>query len=84
MKKAPFKFVNLKATFLSILSICFLGLHAQTISTVAGNGSLGYSGDGGPAVSAQLGLIDGAVKYYAGNLYIVDKFSETIRKVDDY
>ncbi|HEY6344320.1 MAG TPA: NHL repeat-containing protein [Bryobacteraceae bacterium] len=42
-----------------------------TISTVAGNGSPGYSGDGGPATSAQIGAGSVAVDG-AGNLYIAD------------
>jgi len=49
------------------------------ISTVAGNGILGSSGDGGPATSAQLdGIADIAVDG-AGNLYIAE--SNAIRRV---
>jgi uncharacterized protein (TIGR03437 family) len=41
------------------------------ITTVAGNGTLGYSGDGGPATSAELGLLEGGIAVdSAGNLYI--------------
>ncbi len=52
------------------------------IATIAGNGASGYSGDGGPAVSAQLnGPIDVA-EDPSGNLYIADYGNHTIRKVD--
>jgi gliding motility-associated-like protein len=57
---------------------------AQTITTVAGNGTYGYSGDGGPAVYAQLGgmyYCSPAVDSY-GNLYIPQSDDNTIRKVD--
>ena len=51
------------------------------ISTVAGNGSLGYSGDGGPATSAQLFDPDGVVVDAAGNIFIADKGNSCVRKV---
>ncbi len=51
------------------------------ISTVAGNGQSGYSGDGGPATSAQLGEPWGVAIDSAGNLYIADYFNFRIRKV---
>jgi hypothetical protein len=50
------------------------------ISTVAGNGSPGYAGDGGPATSAQLTPLDVAVDS-VGNLYILDG-NNRIRKVE--
>jgi sugar lactone lactonase YvrE len=55
---------------------------AGVISTVAGTLSLGfgYSGDGGPATSAQLNVPDG-VADLAGNLYIADSENGCVRKV---
>jgi uncharacterized protein (TIGR03437 family) len=50
------------------------------ITTVAGNGTPGYSGDGGPATSAQLLEPLGVAFDKAGNLYIAD--SNSVRKVD--
>jgi sugar lactone lactonase YvrE len=52
-----------------------------TISTFAGNGIPGFSGDGGPATSAELGTVDGLSFDNAGNLYISDG-NNRIRKVD--
>jgi uncharacterized protein (TIGR03437 family) len=51
------------------------------ITTVAGNGQIGYSGDGGPAVAARLGSVDSVVLDAAGNLYISEPLNARIRKV---
>lgn len=53
-----------------------------TISTVAGNGTAGYSGDGAQATDAQLNAPYGVAVDASGNLYIADANNNTIRKVD--
>ena len=53
-----------------------------TITTIAGTGELGFSGDGGPAVEAELYNPYGVAVDGAGNLYIADTFNHRIRKVD--
>jgi len=52
------------------------------ITTVAGNGTETFSGDNGPAISAQLNPADVAVDT-GGNLYIADTFNNRIRKVSN-
>ena len=52
------------------------------ITTVAGNGTAGLSGDGGPAGSASLSYPGGVAVDGAGNLYIADSGNQRIRKVD--
>ncbi|MFN6039554.1 MAG: hypothetical protein ACK452_13875, partial [Bacteroidota bacterium] len=52
------------------------------ISTYAGTGSLGFSGDGGQAANAQLNFPVAVALDDNGNLYIVDKYNARIRKVD--
>jgi sugar lactone lactonase YvrE len=55
---------------------------AGIISTVAGNGTNGFSGDGGPAANADLGDLFGIAVDSAGNLYIADPVHNRIRRVD--
>ena len=52
-----------------------------TITTVAGNGNAGFTGDGGPAATAQLFGSDGAAVDSDGNIYIADTGNGRIRKV---
>ncbi len=52
-----------------------------TITTVAGTGQAGFSGDGGPATKAQLTAYDVALDRQ-GNLYISDTENQRIRKVN--
>ncbi|MFZ0448383.1 MAG: hypothetical protein WAL98_04010, partial [Desulfatiglandaceae bacterium] len=52
------------------------------ITTVAGNGNWGYSGDGGPATNAELSEALGLAIDTQGNLYIADGDNNRIRKVD--
>ena len=52
------------------------------LTTVAGTGTSGYSGDNGPATSAQMSQQEGVAIDGAGNVYIADTFNHRIRKVD--
>jgi sugar lactone lactonase YvrE len=52
------------------------------ITTVAGNGTQGFSGDGGPATSATLNHPWGVAVDASGNLFIADVYNQRIRRVD--
>jgi hypothetical protein len=72
------------------LILCALGLGAAPaaqaaagdISTVAGNGSIGFSGDGGQATSAQFYFLNAVALDGAGNTYICDRVNKRVRKVN--
>jgi len=54
---------------------------AGTISTVAGDGTSGYSGDAASAIDAELSDVAGVVMDSSNNLYIADYSNCVIRKV---
>jgi uncharacterized protein (TIGR03437 family) len=53
------------------------------ISTLAGNGASGFSGDNGQAENASLGGPEGVAVDSAGNIYIADTGDNRIRKVSN-
>ena len=54
---------------------------AGNIYTVAGNGTPGFSGDGGPAASAELDQPFGVGVGPAGNLLVADLFDGRVREI---
>lgn len=73
------------ATLLSLASFAFSQVAIPlpgTISTVAGIGVQGYTGDGGFATSAQIGLVTDVAVDSAGNVYFADNSNNRIGKVD--
>ena len=62
----------------SIRKVNTLGI----ITTVAGNGTSGYSGDGGQATAAELGGFGGLALNATGNLYIADYYNYRIRMIN--
>jgi uncharacterized protein (TIGR03437 family) len=55
---------------------------AGIISTIAGTGVQGYTGDGGPAINAMLGRPVAVTLDAAGNLYYVDSVNQCVRRID--
>jgi hypothetical protein len=82
---------NLAITDTNNCRVRLVDLSSHVITTVAGNGTCGFAGDGGPAASAELGLSDAMVPSIFvwsdvafdahNNLYIADIFNCRIRKV---
>ena len=52
------------------------------ISTIAGNGTTTFGGDGGPATSAELSYTLGLAVDSGGNLFIADSGNDRVRRVD--
>ena len=58
-----------------------LKVSAGTVTVVAGNGTPGYTGDGGPATSAALYQPEGVFVDSSGNIFIADTENSVIREV---
>jgi sugar lactone lactonase YvrE len=52
------------------------------VSTIAGNGTFGFSGDNGPGVSAMIGTAAGIAIDNAGNVFFADSTNHRIRRID--
>jgi uncharacterized protein (TIGR03437 family) len=71
-------------------NVYFTDFVAQTVQklfpggaqlTIAGNGTQGYSGDGGPATAAQFNNLTGIALDSSGNIYVADSQNQIIRKL---
>jgi sugar lactone lactonase YvrE len=71
-----------KAALFLLLAVYCNTSFAQTITTIAGTGVTGYTGDGGAATAAQLNAPADIVFDRAGNLYFSDFYNNVIRKID--
>ena len=54
------------------------------ITTIAGNGLAGFSGDNGPALKASLNFPAGLCLDQAGNLFVADRNNHRIRRIDPH
>ncbi len=68
--------------FVDSLNYRIRKLTGGNVATVAGNGILAYSGNGGAAISAQLNTPLGVAADSTGNLYISDTLNNVVRKID--
>jgi adhesin/invasin len=54
---------------------------AQQITTIAGDGVLGYAGDNGPAIQAQIAAQGVAVDRW-DNIYLAEPTNHVVRRID--
>ncbi|WP_263417411.1 Ig-like domain repeat protein [Terriglobus albidus] len=73
---------NLYVTDSSSNRVRRIDAQTQIITTIAGNGDPGYTGDGGPATGASLSNPTGLALDGLGNLYIADNYNHVVRAVD--
>ena len=73
MKKKYILFLLLISTYI---------VQSQIITTIAGSGSSGFSGDGGLATTARLNLPFNITFDKSDNIYIADTYNNSVRKID--
>lgn len=59
-----------------------IGIETGTITTIAGNGTPGYAGDGGPSTNALLSYPDGVFVDKQNNIFFAEYGNGTIRRID--
>jgi streptogramin lyase len=69
------------ATTATFTKITLPAITSAPISTIAGTGAFGYTGDGGPALSAQISATAGIFVDKTGNIYFCDRGNQVIRKI---
>jgi uncharacterized protein (TIGR03437 family) len=62
-------------------AVCVFGQPQYTITTIAGNNTVGFSGDGGAATAAQINQPGGIVVDSSGNIYFCDSGNHRVRKI---
>jgi DNA-binding beta-propeller fold protein YncE len=62
--------------------LCKVDARSNIISTIAGTGSPGFSGDGGPAIAAMLNEPYGVVADNKGSIFFADRLNGRVRHVD--
>ena len=71
-----------KCFYFLLLSFFYsLSAYSQIITTIAGNDTPGYSGDGGPATASELNNPGHTKTDRFGNIYIADEYNNCIRKI---
>ncbi len=75
-------YVMKKNYILFLFIFCTYFIQSQTITTIAGTGSSGFSGDGGLATTAQLNLPFNITFDKFDNIFIADTYNNSIRKID--
>jgi len=71
----------MKSLFLFLLLLPVV-LSGQIVTTIAGNGVAGYSGDGGYATNAQINMPTNVKIDRVGNIYFADNYNNVIRRID--
>ena len=74
--------MKLGVTLFLLIACAFTTAPAATVTTFAGNGIKGYSGDGGPATAAQINNVFGVARGPDGMFYFCDMANHRVRRID--
>ncbi len=74
--------ITMKGTVIIFLTLLYSVSEAQVISTIAGDGTAGFSGDSSLAKNARLNYTGGITSDKKGNIYFADVQNHRIRKID--
>ena len=76
--------MKMKICFFLLFLLACKQVSAQSgiIHTICGNGTAGFSGDGGPASAAQVNMPYGIALDKYGNIYFSDQYNNRVRKID--
>jgi len=74
----------MKQALIILLLLASLTGQSQNITTVAGNGTFGYSGDGGSATTSAINTPQATAIDRAGNIYVADLYNNRVRKIDTF
>lgn len=75
------RFIYSLIALLSVYLMSMTHAQGQIIRTIAGTGGTLYIGDGGPALSAQMGLPHGVAVDRRGNVFFSDPYFNVVRKI---
>jgi sugar lactone lactonase YvrE len=82
--KTSFRIFSLRI-FTALMLFTSLGagssLHAQIITTIAGTGTAGFNGDGGPATAADVNHPEGVAVDRSGNVYFAERDNYRVRRI---
>lgn len=81
MKLSPDKKNLYVASYYRIYRVPLAGQFAGIAASIAGTGTMGFTGDEGPATNAQMGIINQIDVDPSGNIYLADVQNQRIRKI---
>ena len=72
---------KMKTLLLVVQLLLSITVRGQVITTIAGNGTFGFSGEGGPATNAEFDFLAGITTDKSGNVYLADRYNNIIQKL---